>query len=223
MKELQTSETLKIGILLALSGGFMDAYSYLCRGEVFANAQTGNMLLFGVHLSSGEWQEALRYAFPVLAFAAGIAIAVFVRSGMRDRTLIHWRQITVLMEAIILAVVAWIPQSQNLLANALTSFACGMQVESFRKIHGNGIATTMCIGNLRNATQNLCTYMEKKEKKNLKKSLLYYGIIVFFVLGAIIGNKVIALYKTYAILVCSLLLLLTFFMMFIDTCNKHDR
>ena len=86
MKELQTSETLKIGILLALSGGFMDAYSYLCRGEVFANAQTGNMLLFGVHLSSGEWQEALRYAFPVLAFAAGIAIdgSHYPRSGGVD-------------------------------------------------------------------------------------------------------------------------------------------
>ena len=37
---LQMSETLRLGIILALSGGFMDAYSYLERGNVFANAQT---------------------------------------------------------------------------------------------------------------------------------------------------------------------------------------
>ena len=43
---LQMSETLRLGIILALSGGFMDAYSYLERGNVFANAQTGNLLLF---------------------------------------------------------------------------------------------------------------------------------------------------------------------------------
>lgn len=49
----QISESLPIMILLTLSGGFMDAYSYLCRGEVFANAQTGNILLFGVNLSMG--------------------------------------------------------------------------------------------------------------------------------------------------------------------------
>ena len=49
----QTSESIELGILLALSGGFMDAYSYLARGQVFANAQTGNMLLFGVNLASG--------------------------------------------------------------------------------------------------------------------------------------------------------------------------
>ena len=40
---LQMSETLRLGIILALSGGFMDAYSYLERGNVFANAQTGNL------------------------------------------------------------------------------------------------------------------------------------------------------------------------------------
>ena len=98
MKEIQTSETLKIGILLALSGGFMDAYSYICRGGVFANAQTGNMLLLGVNLSSGQWHMAARYALPVFAFAMGIAIAEFIRFGMVDKNLLHWRQITVFLE-----------------------------------------------------------------------------------------------------------------------------
>ena len=46
-KKVQISESIELGILLALSGGFMDAYSYIGRGEVFANAQTGNMLLLG--------------------------------------------------------------------------------------------------------------------------------------------------------------------------------
>lgn len=223
MKEIQTSETIRLGIILALSGGFMDAYSYICRGQVFANAQTGNMLLFGVHLSSGDWQAALRYAMPVLAFAAGIAIAAMVRFKMKDKSLIHWRQITVFFEAVILLGVAFIPLSHNLLANSLTSFACGMQVESFRKIHGNGIATTMCIGNLRNATQNLCQYVEKHDKKSLKKSILYYGIIAFFVLGAILGNIVIGYLEAKAIMVCSVLLGLAFIIMFADNLEKGRK
>ena len=43
-KAMQMSESVEVAIFLALSGGLMDAYSYLLRGEVFANAQTGNML-----------------------------------------------------------------------------------------------------------------------------------------------------------------------------------
>lgn len=48
----QMSESIRIGAILAVSGGFMDAYSYIQRDQVFANAQTGNILLFGVKLSA---------------------------------------------------------------------------------------------------------------------------------------------------------------------------
>ena len=131
--KFQISESIRLGAILALSGGFMDAYSYMERGEVFANAQTGNMLLFGVHLSQGDFQNTLKYLFPVLAFALGIALAEVVRA--KAGNLLHWRQISVLAEALILIAVSFFPTALNLPANALTSFACGIQVESFRKIH----------------------------------------------------------------------------------------
>ena len=51
----QESESIELAVLLALAGGLMDCYSYLVRDHVFANAQTGNMLLFGVNLASGDW------------------------------------------------------------------------------------------------------------------------------------------------------------------------
>ena len=210
----QMSETIKLGILLALSGGFMDAYSYIQRDQVFANAQTGNMLLFGVNLSAGNFRGALHYFFPVFAFAIGIAIAELVRAKERD--LLHWRQVAVLFEGIILVGVAFIPLDMNLIANSLTSFACGIQVESFRKIRGNGIATTMCIGNLRSGTQNLCNFIRKKDKEDFKKAALYYGIIVCFVTGAVICNFFIHMFHERAILCCSVVLFFAFFLMFID-------
>lgn len=55
----QMSESIRLGMLLAISGGFMDAYSYIERGHVFANAQTGNILLFGVNLSEGNFKMAI--------------------------------------------------------------------------------------------------------------------------------------------------------------------
>ena len=40
-KAKQMSESIRLGMLLAVSGGFMDAYSYIERDHVFANAQIG--------------------------------------------------------------------------------------------------------------------------------------------------------------------------------------
>ena len=159
----------------------MDAYSYIMRDHVFANAQTGNMLLLGVSISERNWPEVVRYLFPVLAFAAGIMLADLVRFRMDEKKRLHWRQISVLLEAIVLAGVCFIPVSLNLLANSLTSLARGIQVESFRKIHGNGIATTMCIGNLRSwYTEFVRLYAYEREKVFVKKHPLLRSDFVLY-------------------------------------------
>lgn len=53
----QMSDSFRIGAILAAVGGFLDAYTYLARGQVFANAQTGNIVLLGVHLSEGDFKK----------------------------------------------------------------------------------------------------------------------------------------------------------------------
>ena len=52
-------ESVPFGILLAIVGGFIDAYTFIGRGGVFANAQTANIVLLGVYASEGNWSYAL--------------------------------------------------------------------------------------------------------------------------------------------------------------------
>ena len=70
----QISESLLLNLLLACSGGFQDAYTYIGRGHVFANAQTGNIVLLSTHLLSGNVSLVLHYLLPVLAFAGGVNV-----------------------------------------------------------------------------------------------------------------------------------------------------
>lgn len=215
----QTSDSIELGIVLALAGGFMDAYSYVARDGVFANAQTGNILLTGIHLSEGSYALALRFFIPVLCFSFGIMLSDLVHERFASR--FHWRQVTVLAEALILFGVSFVPGNLNILANCLTSLACGMQVESFRKIHGHGIATTMCIGNLRSALQSVDDYIVTHQRGFLENGLLYFGVILCFVLGAVLGNWFVSVLALRAIAVCAGLHLLAFFLMFID--REHRR
>ena len=156
--------------ILAMSGGFMDAYSYMCRGEVFANAQTGNILLMAVNLAKGNFGTALRYFAPVMAFIAGVVLAQTVHHIFKERTL-HRRQIVILFETITLFAAAFIPYELNVLCNCMISLACGAQVEAFRKISIRGAypqsyacATTMCIGNMRTADVNMRVCCTQKSR-----------------------------------------------------------
>lgn len=211
----QESESIELAVLLALSGGIMDAYSYLVRDHVFANAQTGNMLLFGVNLATGDWAQCLHYAVPVICFAAGIALCHTIKIAATEEHL-HWRQIALIIEAILLVVVGFVPEGRSLYANGLTSFACGIQVQAFRKFHGRALATTMCIGNLRSGTQALVTYASDRDQKQLRGGLLSFFVIACFVLGAVIGNWAIPVLGTRMIWMAPALLAVSFLIMFVD-------
>lgn len=39
-----------VGVMLAIVGGYLDAYTYISRDHVFANAQTGNMVLLAINI-----------------------------------------------------------------------------------------------------------------------------------------------------------------------------
>lgn len=210
----QISDSIPCGIILALSGGCMDAYSYIFRGHVFANAQTGNILLFGVSFANREYSTALKYLWPVIAFMTGIIISDLV-SNNKVLSKIHWRQIAVIIEIIALTIVSFLNNQYDSIVNTMISFACGIQVESFRKIHGNAIATTMCIGNLRSGTNNMNQFFITHNMKYLKKAFLYFGIIISFVIGAIIESILIKNVGQYAILFSSFLLAIALLIMFI--------
>lgn len=188
-KKVQTSESLKIGILLALAGGFFDIYSYMARGKVFANAQTGNMVLFGLKISEGDLAGIIYYAVPIGAFVAGVIIAEIIKDKYKNRTDIHWRQVILLVETAVVLAVMFIPQGKyDVVVNAAISFVCSVQVQSFRKLKGSVFATTMCTGNLRSATDAMVSYIKEKDKTILRKSIDYYIIIGVFILGAIAGG-----------------------------------
>jgi uncharacterized membrane protein YoaK (UPF0700 family) len=167
----QMSEAFITALFLSVSGGLQDVYTYLYRGKVFANAQTGNIVLMAVKLFAGEWGEALRYLMPLCAFALGIFVAEFIRLKLKRMQWLHWRQLVVLFEILMLFVVGFLPQELNLLANSLVSFSCAMQVQSFRKVNGYAFASTMCIGNLRSGMDSLCAWLVGGSTKAFGKAM----------------------------------------------------
>ncbi len=212
----KASESYLVGILLAIAGGYLDVYTYVCRGGVFANAQTGNIVLLGINAADQNWSKIPVYLYPILAFIAGILITEFVRMKFRYNPGLHWRQIVIVMEFLVLCFIAFLPSgSSDSAVNVAVSFVCSMQVESFRRFNGGAYATTMCTGNLRSATEQLFYYRLNRDKNARRRSLQYYGIILFFILGAIIGTAATRAFMEKSVLIVCLLLLAVFVIMFI--------
>lgn len=103
----QMSEAFCTAMFLSLSGGLQDAYTYLFRGKVFANAQTGNIVLMAVHAFAGEWGRVLHYLVPLCFFALGVFAAELMHQKLQNLQRLHWRQLVVLCEIVMLFVVGF--------------------------------------------------------------------------------------------------------------------
>ena len=209
------SESLLTASFIILSGGLQDAYTYLCRGKVFANAQTGNIVLCSAYLFDGQWRHSARYLIPVLSFLLGIFAAECIHRHFKYTEKVHWRQMIILAEIALLFAVGFLPQSQNLLANAIVSFSCAMQVQAFRKVDGYAFASTMCIGDLRSGVEAFCIWRKTHEPHAKDRMVRYFGIILLFALGAGLGSKSAAQLGGRAIWISCCFLLVSFALMFI--------
>ncbi|MCI8829018.1 MAG: DUF1275 domain-containing protein [Ruminiclostridium sp.] len=209
MRESPRFEALPLGLLLALAGGSLDCYTYLNRGQVFATAETGNLVMMGARLAQGQWAQALHYLPPILAFAAGVLATELLRTALEQRKPpFDWRKCILLLECAVVASVALLPLGRwDLLANGLISFTSAMQVESFRVIAGCGCATTMCTGNLRAGTEHLLRRLARKDRAAGQKAATYYALILSFVAGAVLSGCLSPLLGQYTALLPCLLLL----------------
>lgn len=210
------SESFITAAFLSVSGGLQDAYTYIFRGKVFANAQTGNIVLLGQNLVDQNWRMCVHYAVPLLFFALGIAAAECIKQKFQNMQQFHWRQIVVLCEIFLLLIVGFLPIKLNLLANAMVSFSCAMQVQAFRKVNGFAYASTMCIGNLRSGTDALSVFVRERKKEQLFKALHYFGIIFFFALGAGIGGNLSETFGIHTIWVSSVILMVSMVLMWYE-------
>ena len=211
----QMSEAFRTVMFLSASGGLQDAYTYIGRGKVFANAQTGNIVLMSQSLFEGDFSRFAHYFIPVLSFALGVAAAECIRLRWREARRVHWRQLVLLAEIVLLFVVGFFPAAWDMGANALVSFACAMQVQAFRKVHGYPFASTMCIGNLRSGMDSLCAWLVGGNTKAFGKALHYFAIIFLFALGAGLGSLALAPMGSRAIWLSCLLLFISFCLMFL--------
>jgi uncharacterized membrane protein YoaK (UPF0700 family) len=157
-----------------------------------------------------EPEDGMHYVLPLTAFAARIFIAERIESRYKSSRTLHWRQIILLIEIVMLSIVGFMTKELNMLANMMVSFSCAMQVQTFRKVHGYGYASTMCIGNLRAGTVSLSKWIRHRDREDITKALYYLAVIVLFGIGAGLGSLLMGVAGLYAILASCILLMAAF-------------
>lgn len=203
-----TADSLLMGMILALVGGFLDAYTYVTRDGVFATAQTGNTVLFAVRAASPEFNGAIQNVPPFIAFVAGVLVA----AHMKDRLDKH-RRAVLAVECIILFIVGFLPTSfPNMIVTMTIAFVSSLQIATFNKLENWSYNSTITTGNLRTAAQASYGAFAHHNPEDMRKFRWFTFIILSFIFGALIGTFSSTYLDNNAIWIVSGILLFTVFL-----------
>ena len=183
-----TTTTLRFAMLLTAANGFLDAYTYMARGGVFANVQTGNVILFAVDLAHARWATTWAHLWPIVAFLAGVALSAHIKSGRVEKYLPHPLRWTMGIQALAFAAIGFVPASvPNSFVNIPISFLAAMQFTLFRSI-GNltyiAVATT---GNLMRFIEAAYAVLVDRDSGARLAFRVYGTLIATFAGGAVLG------------------------------------
>lgn len=203
-------ETAAVAMLLSSAGGFLDAFTWLGHGGVFANAQTGNVVLLGIYAASGQWGKSLRHVPPILAFFIGVFVAFRLRIHESRRSRQRTALISLGIEIVFLLIVAALPHDFPDLPIVLgVAFLAALQSTSFARVEGSPYSSVMTTGNLRRTAELLFAGLfPPGDTVALHQARLFALVCSSFAIGACAGGFATTKLANLAVLLPALALLL---------------
>lgn len=189
-KNTKVLECEKLWVFMVLMGvgGFLGGFTYSIRGGVFCNAQTANIVLFGMALGKGHFKGALYYLIPISAYFLGAVISEAIAKPIKKLNFIRWDTLFVLIEMIAIIFLGLLPESAPYQITQITiNFICSMQYNTFRKTKDIPMATTFCTNHLRQVGVSFSKAITHKDTAYLKRMFLHIGMLLVFAFGACVA------------------------------------
>ncbi len=139
-------------LVLTAVSGCVDAMSFMRLGQVFTAAMTGNTVLGGIAVATGDFRHAAHYLVALIGFACGAAASGFVAASERKRS--GWSRTVTHALWLELAALVTFWAAADALGKAgvsrhtgellfVLAFAMGAQGSMARRVGVNGITTTV--------------------------------------------------------------------------------
>ena len=178
--------------LLIVVAGFFGAYTFLLRGNVFCNAQTGNVVLMGMALGAKKWGEALYYLIPISAYLMGAFVSELLPNPIKHHLPVRWDTLLIAIEMLSVLGLGFIPDSAPVQISQVTiNFIASMQYNTFRQAEGVPMATTFATNHIRQIGVGLAKeiqHLHTGNKAHRQKLLQHFEMLIYFLTGAVVGT-----------------------------------
>lgn len=167
-------------IAVSSVGGFFGGYAIVNFFEIFANAQTANMIHFVSSIIHGDFSNIIYIIISMLTYIASNVFCVLYKKYIGK----NLRTLSLILDFIVVALIA-IAVNFTTVSYVLIPiiFAMPIQWNAFSDDAGYASSTIFSTNNLRQAVMSLVSYLTDKDKAQLDKAKFFWLTLLCFHLG----------------------------------------
>ena len=188
----------RLAIFLTFCAGYVDAYTFIVRGNTLVAGQTGNVVFLSVGLIQQNVSDASAKVMTLLSFMMGVFLLTLYKEKLR---IVKKPILSLIPLAVLSIIIGFVPLSvDNIYLVPPLAFCMGLVTTAFGEVSGIAYNNAFMTGNIKRTMLAFGDYFRTKHTPFLREALIFVSLLTSFVLGVVFSAYLTIFYHEKTIL-----------------------
>ncbi|BBA08791.1 MULTISPECIES: YoaK family protein [Streptococcus] len=211
----------RLALFLTFCAGYVDAYTFIVRGNTLVAGQTGNVVFLSVGLIQHNVSDASAKVMTLLAFMMGVLLLTVYKEKLR---IVKKPILSVIPLAVLSLIIGFVPQTvENIYLVPPLAFCMGLVTTAFGEVSGIAYNNAFMTGNIKRTMLAFGDYFRTKHTPFLREGLIFVSLLSSFVFGVVFSAYLTIYYQEKTILGVPLMMSIFYFSMLFASWRKKGE
>ena len=210
----------RLALFLTFCAGYVDAYTFIVRGNTLVAGQTGNVVFLSVGLIQDNVSEASTKVMTLISFMMGVFLLTVYKEKLR---VVKKPILSLIPLAILSLIIGFVPLTvDNIYIVPPLAFCMGLVTTAFGEVSGIAYNNAFMTGNIKRTMLAFGEYVRIKHTAFLMEGLIFVSLLVSFVLGVVFSAYLTIIFSEKTILGVPVMMSIFYLSMVLSSLQKKS-
>lgn len=211
----------RLALFLTFCAGYVDAYTFIVRGNTLVAGQTGNVVFLSVGLIQHNVSDASAKVMTLISFMMGVFLLTVYKEKLR---IVKKPILSLIPLAVLSLIIGFVPQTvDNIYLVPPLAFCMGLVTTAFGEVSGIAYNNAFMTGNIKRTMLAFGDYFRTKHTPFLREALIFVSLLSSFVFGVVFSAYLTIYYQEKTILGVPLMMSIFYFSMLFASWRKEGK
>ena len=211
----------RLALFLTFCAGYVDAYTFIVRGNTLVAGQTGNVVFLSVGLIQQNVSDASAKVMTLLSFMMGVFLLTLYKEKLR---IVKKPILSLIPLAVLSIIIGFVPLSvDNIYLVPPLAFCMGLVTTAFGEVSGIAYNNAFMTGNIKRTMLAFGDYFRTKHTPFLREALIFVSLLTSFVLGVVFSAYLTIFFTEKTILGIPIMMSIFYLSMLLSSFRKKNE